>query len=43
MINGGIGTDFCLGDVGDDFKNCDGNVFKVPVPPQSAALAEAVD
>ena len=41
VINGGIGTDYCVGDVGDKFKNCDGNVFKVPVPSESAAPAEA--
>ncbi len=37
VINGGIGTDYCVGDVRDEFRNCDGNVAKVPVPPQSAA------
>ncbi|MDF2701274.1 MAG: type secretion target repeat protein domain protein [Rubrobacteraceae bacterium] len=41
VINGGIGTDYCVGDVGDKFKNCDGNVAKVPVPSESAAFAEA--
>jgi Ca2+-binding RTX toxin-like protein len=43
VINGGIGADFCVGDVGDKFENCDGNVAKVPVPPESAAPAEAVN
>lgn len=32
VINGGIGTDYCVGDVGDDFTNCDGNVVQVGVP-----------
>jgi Ca2+-binding RTX toxin-like protein len=32
VINGGIGTDYCVGDVGDAIKNCDGNVLNVPIP-----------
>jgi Ca2+-binding RTX toxin-like protein len=32
MINSGIGTDYCVGDVGDEFNNCDGNVVQVGVP-----------
>jgi hypothetical protein len=41
VINGGIGTDYCVGDKGDDFRNCDGNVVKVPAPFESAAPVEA--
>jgi Ca2+-binding RTX toxin-like protein len=41
VINGGIGTDYCVGDVGDEFRNCDGNVEKVPLPPEAAAPTEA--
>jgi hypothetical protein len=41
VINGGIGTDYCVGDVGDEIKNCDGNVVNVPLPSEAAAPAEA--
>jgi Ca2+-binding RTX toxin-like protein len=41
VINGGIGTDYCVGDVGDVIRNCDGNVVKVPLPTEAAAPAEA--
>jgi hypothetical protein len=41
VINGGIGTDYCVGDVGDVIRNCDGNVVKVPLPSEAAAPAEA--
>jgi hypothetical protein len=41
VINGGIGTDYCVGDVGDEIKNCDGNVVNVPLPSESAASMEA--
>jgi Ca2+-binding RTX toxin-like protein len=40
VINGGIGTDYCVGDVGDEIKNCDGNVVNVPLPSKSAAPVE---
>ena len=41
VINGGIGIDYCVGDVGDEIKNCDGNVVNVPLPSEAAAPAEA--
>jgi hypothetical protein len=41
VINGGIGIDHCIGDVGDEIKNCDGNVVYVPLPSEAAAPAEA--
>jgi Ca2+-binding RTX toxin-like protein len=41
VINGGIGIDHCVGDVGDVIRNCDGNVVKVPLPSEAAAPAEA--
>ena len=41
VINGGIGTDYCVGDVGDEIKNCDGNEVYVPLPSKSAAPVEA--
>jgi hypothetical protein len=41
VINGGIGTDYCVGDVGDEIRNCDGNVVRVPLPSEAAAPAEA--
>jgi Ca2+-binding RTX toxin-like protein len=41
VINGGIGIDHCVGDVGDAIKNCDGNVVNVPLPSEAAAPAEA--
>jgi hypothetical protein len=41
VINGGIGIDYCVGDVGDEIKNCDGNVVNVPLPSESAASMEA--
>jgi len=41
VINGGIGTDYCVGDVGDEIKNCDGNEVYVPLPSKSAAPVKA--
>ena len=41
VINGGIGIDYCVGDVGDVIRNCDGNVVNVPLPSEAAAPAEA--
>jgi hypothetical protein len=32
VIDGGRGIDHCVGDKGDTFKYCDGNVVEVPMP-----------
>jgi Ca2+-binding RTX toxin-like protein len=41
VLNGGIGTDHCVGDEGDTFRNCDGNVFEVTVPSLVSAPMKA--
>jgi len=40
-LDGGWGIDRCVGDEGDTFVNCDGNVVEVPVPPGTSALKTA--
>jgi RTX calcium-binding nonapeptide repeat (4 copies) len=40
-LNGSSGTDHCVGDKGDTFEGCEGNVVKVPVPSATSAPTEA--
>ena len=40
-LDGGWGIDHCVGDEGDTFVNCDGNVVEVPVPPGTSGLETA--
>ena len=40
-LDGGWGVDHCVGDEGDTFVNCDGNVVEVPVPPGTSGLETA--
>jgi hemolysin type calcium-binding protein len=38
-LNGSLGTDHCVGDKGDTFEGCEGNVVKVPVPSATSLCA----
>ena len=40
-LDGGWGIDHCVGDEGDTFVSCDGNVVEVPVPPGTSGLETA--
>jgi len=40
-LDGGWGIEHCVGDEGDTFVNCDGNVVEVPVSPGASAPKEA--
>jgi hypothetical protein len=40
-LDGGWGTDHCVGDEGDTFANCDGNAVEVPVPSDASAATGA--
>lgn len=39
-VYGGWGTDHCVGDDGDTFEGCDGNVVEVSVPSDASAQTE---
>jgi Ca2+-binding RTX toxin-like protein len=41
VLDGGQGIDRCVGDKGDTFRYCDGNVVEVPVPTNTSAPTKA--
>ena len=41
VLDGGQGIDHCVGDKGDTFRYCDGNVVQVPLPTATSAQTVA--